>query len=186
LSRKKETENASKLLGISVRENLKITDANIEINKINKEKVIHILRKYKPEIIFAPFPHDRHPDHINAGNLIRESVFYSGLKKIETKNLDFFKPEKVFYYRNAYDIPVSFIFDISSAFKKKLQVLKCYATQFYNSKSKEPETYISTKLFEKEIESRARHFGFKIGVEFGEQYFSYEAIKINSDTLFEI
>jgi N-acetylglucosamine malate deacetylase 1 len=185
-SRRRETENATKLLGISVRHNLKIDDGNIEINKTNKGKVIRVLRKFRPGIVFAPFPYDRHPDHINAGNLISEAVFYSGLEKIETPGLDVFKPGKIFYYRNNFDIPVSFIFDISTVFKKKLEVLECYSTQFHNSKSKEPETFISTKLYEKEIESRARHFGFKIGVEFGEPYFSHEAIKINSDTLFKI
>ncbi|MEO8210347.1 MAG: bacillithiol biosynthesis deacetylase BshB1 [bacterium] len=185
-SRKKETEAASKLLGISVRENLKLKDGNIELNKVNREKVIRIIRKYKPEIVFVPYPHDRHPDHITAGNLIRESVFYSGLNKIKTGLLESFRPEKVFYYRNAYDIPVSFIFDVSSVFSKKLEVLKCYDTQFYNLNSKEPETFISTKLFDKEIEARARHFGFKIGVEFGEPYYSFDAVKINAATLFEI
>ncbi|MDQ3022073.1 MAG: bacillithiol biosynthesis deacetylase BshB1 [Bacteroidota bacterium] len=185
-SRKKETDAATKLLGISVRENLKLKDGNIELNKANREKVIRIIRKYKPKIVFVPYPHDRHPDHINAGKLIRESVFYSGLNKIKTGLFESFRPEKVFYYRNAYDIPVSFIFDVSSVFSKKLEVLKCYDTQFYNLKSKEPETFISTKLFDKEIEARARHFGFKIGVEFGEPYFSYDAVKIDETTLFEI
>lgn len=185
-SRVLETSAASKLLGISFRENLKIRDGSIEINKINREKIIRVLRKYKPEIVFAPYPNDRHPDHIYAGNLIRESVFYSGLMKIRTDNLKAFRPRKLFFYRSAIDIPVSFIFDISSVFKKKLEVLKCYRTQFYDSESKEPETFISSSFFRNEIEARARHYGFKIGAEFGEPYYSYDAIRINDKTIFEI
>jgi len=185
-SRVLETSAASKLLGISFRENLKIRDGSIEINKINREKIIRVLRKYKPEIVFAPYPNDRHPDHIYAGNLIRESVFYSGLMKIRTGNLKAFKPGKLYFYRSAIDIPVSFIFDISSVFKKKLEVLKCYRTQFYDSESKEPETFISSSFFRNEIEARARHYGFKIGSEFGEPYFSYDAIRINDKNIFEI
>lgn len=185
-SRVRETSAASKLLGISFRENLKIRDGSIEINKINREKIIRVLRKYKPEIVFAPYPNDRHPDHIYAGNLIRESVFYSGLMKIRTGNLKAFRPGKLYFYRSAIDIPVSFIFDISSVFKKKLEVLKCYRTQFYDSESKEPETFISSSFFMNEIEARARHYGFKIGAEFGEPYFSYDAIRINDKNIFEI
>lgn len=185
-SRVLETSAASKLLGISFRENLKIRDGSIEINKINREKIIRVLRKYKPEIVFAPYPNDRHPDHIYAGNLIRESVFYSGLMKIRTGNLKAFKPGKLYFYRSAIDIPVSFIFDISSVFKKKLEVLKCYRTQFYDSESNEPETFISSSFFRNEIEARARHYGFKIGAEFGEPYYSYDAIRINDKTIFEI
>ena len=165
---------------------MEIPDGNIEINKLNREKIIRLIRTYRPEIIFAPYPQDRHPDHINAGNLIRESFFYSGLSKIKTGNLDFFRPEKIYFYRNAVDIPVSFIFDISKTFQKKLEVLKCYRSQFFNKDSKEPETFISTELFDREVESRARHFGFKIGTEFGEPYFSFDTVKIDEKTIFKI
>lgn len=185
-TRRKETEAASKLLGISFRENLKISDGNIEINSENKKKVISVLRKYKPELVFAPYPHDRHPDHINSGNLIRECFFYSRLKKIKTDNLDSFKPKKLIFYRSAYDIPVSFILDISSVYEKKKEVLKCFGSQFYNPERKEDETLISSKLFEYEIEARARHYGFKIGTEFGEPFYSYDAVKVDEKTLFEI
>lgn len=185
-SRILETLAASKLMGISFRENLKIRDGNIEINKINREKIIRVLRKYKPEIVFAPYPNDRHPDHIYAGNLIRESVFYSGLMKIRTGNVKAYRPGKLYFYRSAIDIPVSFIFDVSSVFKKKLEVLKCYRTQFYDPEIKEPETFISSSFFWKEVETRARHYGFKIGAEFGEPYFSYDTIRINDKNIFEI
>ena len=181
-----ETKAASNLLGISSRVNLNIKDGSIRINDENITKAIRTIRKYKPELVFAPYPHDRHPDHENASNLIRESFFYSGLIKIKTGDLEAHRPNKIIYYRNAYDVPVSFIFDITAAYKKKIEVLKCYSSQFYDINRKEPETFISSKLFEYEIESRARHFGFKIGVEFGEPYFSYDAVKINSETLFRI
>lgn len=189
-TRKKETLASSRLLGISARENLNISDGNIEINDSNRNKVVKAIRKYKPEIVFAPFPHDRHPDHIYAGNLVRDCFFYSGLSKIKSGNLKSFRPKKIIYYRSAYEIPVSFIFDISSVFVKKKEVLKCFGSQFYNPEfdktNKDKETLISSKLFEYEIESRARHFGFKIGVEFGEPFFSYDAVKVGSKNLFEI
>ena len=184
--RKKETDSATRLLGISFRENLNISDGNIENNPLNRLKIIEVIRKYKPDIVFAPYPHDRHPDHVNASRLVREAFFYSGLIKIKTGNLSAYRPKKIFYYKNAYDMPVSFIIDVSSSFRKKKEVLKCYATQFYDKESKEPETLISSKLFDFEIEARARHYGFKIGTEFGEPYFSYENIKINSENLFSI
>ncbi len=185
-TRKKETDAASELMGIKVRENLGIEDGNIDLNKENKLKIITALRKYKPEIVFAPYPFDRHPDHINAGNLIRESFFYSGLEKIQTGNYKAYRPRKLFYYRSTSDIPVSFIVDVTSVFSKKLEVLKCFGSQLYNPESSEPETLISTRLFHDEVVSRAKHFGFKIGTEFGEPFFSYDYIKLNSENIFEI
>ncbi len=188
--REKETEEATKVLGVEMRKNLNIGDGDIQNTNANRLKLIESIRKYKPEIVFAPYAFDRHPDHIKASTLIRDSVYYSGLKKIITKSLDAYRPRSVFYYRHAYDIPISFIYDISGVFEKKLEAILSYSTQFYNEKSpgksKQPETYISSKLFLNNIESKARFFGFKIGVEYGEPFFCYEDIKMDAEMIFNI
>lgn len=188
-TRKKETEAASKIMGIHYRENLKMKDGNIENTKANREKLIKVIRETKPTIIFAPYPSDRHTDHINASNFIRESAFLSGLTKIKTGKQEAYRPQRVFYYRHAYDFPITFIVDISDTFKQKMKAIECYSTQFYKSKSTsadEPETYISTSLFWKDLEARARYFGFKIGAEFGEPFYCYETIKVSAKNLLEI
>jgi N-acetylglucosamine malate deacetylase 1 len=186
--RKMETEKASKALGIKVRKNLGLKDGNIINNIENRKKLIKLIREFQPEIVFAPYPSDRHPDHINASNFIREAFFYSGLRKILTGKLSAYRPKRVFYYRHAYDIPISFIMDVSDVFEKKIDAIKCYDSQFYSTKysKKEPETYISSKSFMLDIETRARFFGFKIGVEFGEPFFCYENLKVNSEMLFDL
>jgi len=188
VKRKKETEKASKVLGIKVRKNLGLKDGNIINNSENRKKLIKLIREFQPEIVFAPYPSDRHPDHINASNLIREAVFYSGLRKIVTGKLNAYRPKKVFYYRHAYDIPISFIMDVSDSFDKKLEAIKCYDSQFYNPKysKKEPETYISSKRFLDDIITRAKFFGFKIGAEFGEPFFCFEEMKMDGEMLFKI
>jgi N-acetylglucosamine malate deacetylase 1 len=185
-SRSKETFSANKILGIRFRENLKIRDGNIENSNTNRLKIIRMIRKYKPEIIFAPYPHDRHPDHINASYLIRDAAFYSGLLKIKTPGLKEHRPKKIFYYRSAYEMPVSFIVDISNEFNDKLKAIDCYSSQFFNKNSKAPETYISSKIFKNGIEARARYYGLMIGVEFGEPFFSFEPFKLDNKILFDI
>jgi len=188
-TRKKETEAASKIMGIHYRTNLKMKDGNIVNTKANREKLIMVIRETKPTILFAPYPSDRHSDHINASNFIRESAFLSGLTKIKTGKLEAYRPQRVFYYRHAYDFPITFIVDISDSYRKKMEAIECYTSQFYKTKSisaDEPETYISTSLFWKDLESRARFFGFKIGAEFGEPFYCYENIKVSAKNLLEI
>ena len=188
-TRKKETEEASKVMGIHFRTNLKMEDGNIANTKANRSKLIKVIRETKPTIMFAPYPSDRHTDHINASNFIRESAFLSGLTKIKTGKLEAYRPQRVFYYRHAYDFPITFIVDISDTFKQKMKAIECYSTQFYKSKSTsadEPETYISTSLFWKDLESRARFFGFKIGAEFGEPFYCYETIRVSAKNLLEV
>jgi N-acetylglucosamine malate deacetylase 1 len=77
---------------------------------------------------------------------------------------------------------------VSDVYEKKIDAIKCYDSQFYSTKysKKEPETYISSKRFMLDIETRARFFGFKIGVEFGEPFFCYENLKVNSEMLFDL
>jgi len=186
--RRQETVTATKKLGINYRYNLKLKDGNIINNSTNRQLLINFIRKLRPTIVFAPYPADRHPDHIYAGNFVRDAVFYCGLSKIKTGGTEPYRPKRIFYYRHNYDIPISFIFDISDTFYKKMEVIKCYKSQFYNEekKSNEPETFISTKSFLQNIEARARFFGFKIGVEFGEPYFCYEPLIVSEKEIFQI
>ncbi|MCX7834186.1 MAG: bacillithiol biosynthesis deacetylase BshB1 [Ignavibacteria bacterium] len=185
--RKKETQRATKILGVKVRENLAIPDGDIQNTQKNRFRLIRLIRKYQPEIVFAPFPFDRHPDHINAGILIREAVYFSGLAKLKIDDTNPFRPKKVFYFSHTYDIPVSFIVDISDTFKTKLKSIKAYSSQFYNPKSRvQQKTFINSKLYLKNIEVKARYYGFKIGVEFGEPFYSPEPLNIDIHNLFKI
>jgi hypothetical protein len=70
-----------------------------------------------------------------------------------------------------------------------MKAIGCYSTQFFkpdNISADEPETYISSQLFMKDLEARSRFFGFKIGVEFGEPFYCYENIKVSTKNIFEI
>lgn len=185
--RKKETDIATKILRLNFRTNLKLQDGNIINNETNRKKVITLIRETQPDYVFAPYPLDRHPDHINASNLIRESVFYSGLTKLITGNLRAFRPKKIFYYSHAFDIPVSFIFDITETFEIKMKAIEAFDSQFFNSKkSNDPETYISSKGFKEYVTSKAKYYGWKIGVEYGEPFFTYEPIKIDENFITKI
>lgn len=175
--RSKETKEASKLLGINIRENLKFKDGFFTNDIEHQMKVISIIRKYKPEFIFCNAPDDRHIDHPKASKLIVESCFLSGLSKIKTID-DFgndqphWRPKNIIHYIQWKNLKPDFILDISGYMKKKMDVIKCYSSQFYDHKSKEPETPISKKNFLGFIESRAVDYGRIIGVEHGEGFIS--------------
>ena len=184
-----EAKKASGILGITIRENLKIPDGNIQNTPANRTKIIKAIRKYRPKIIFFPHHYDRHPDHFNTHILVKEAAFYSGLKGIKTAGQTAYRPARNIYYMQTYTFEPNFIFDISETFGLKMDAVKCYSTQFYtgeNSGSKQPETFISSKGFLEYIEARCRFYGFQAGVKFGEAFFTEEKIKLNSTTLFKI
>jgi len=174
--REEEARRAARVLKIHVRENLRMPDGNIQLTTENKSRVISVIRKFRPKSIFVPYPSDRHPDHSHASRLVEESAFYSGLVKVRTlekgKSQPAFRPEKVFFYMQAFTFTPTFIVDISKQFGRKMEAIHCYSSQFYDPESEEPETFISDKKFLDYIETRARHYGFSIGKEYGEPFYA--------------
>ena len=182
-TRQKEALKASKILKVKVRENLDIPDGNIQRNKENLHKVITMIRRYRPKIIFAPYFNDRHPDHIDASKLVKEAMFVSGLTKYVTmdnkKRQKSNRPDKLFYYMQTYTFNPSFIIDVSKYIKIKMEAVKAYSTQFYDPKSSDPETFLSDPKFLEYIESRSRFYGFEIRKKYGEAFYCEEGIELD-------
>ncbi len=179
--RSEEAQKASEILGVSWRKNLALSDGFFRNDPETQRQVIREIRRTRPEIVIGNAPSDRHPDHGRGNQLIRESSFYSGLAKIETKDengilQEAWRPGKTFYFIQNNYIEPTFIVDISAYWDVKLQAIKAYSSQFYNPARKEgePETFISSDRFLKFLEARARDMGHKIGAEYGEGFISDE------------
>ncbi|MCU0342752.1 MAG: bacillithiol biosynthesis deacetylase BshB1 [Ignavibacterium sp.] len=182
-TRQKEAFNAAIALKVAVRENLEMPDGDIKNSMENLLKVIIEIRKFRPKIVFAPYFNDRHPDHIDASNIVKRAMFSTGLSKIETFDKDVkqqhYRPKKLFYYMQTYTFDPTFIVDTTGTFDLKMKAIKCYSTQFHNPKSKEPETFISSPEFFNYIKSRAEFYGFSIGTNYGEPFFCEEKIELD-------
>lgn len=184
-TRQKEAFQAAISLKVAARENLYIPDGDIKNTKENLIKVVMEIRKYRPKIIFAPYFNDRHPDHIDASRIVKKAMFSSGLVKIKTFDKEVsqeaYRPKKLFYYMQTYTFEPTFIVDISSCFEQKMKAVKNFSTQFYDPKSTEPETFISSPRFLDYIESRAKFYGFQIGTQYGEPFYCEEKIAVNPE-----
>ena len=182
--RQKESVEASQIMGISIRENLGLSDAKFDLSFENQARVIKVLRKYRPEIILANAPYDRHPDHVRASQLIEEAVFKSGLVKIETEdngeNQSPWRPKKVYHYIQSVSSEPDFICDISAHMEEKMAVIRVFKSQFFDPKSKEPDTYISNPDFLKLIEARSREWGHRVGVSFGEGFVQRQSLGVKN------
>jgi bacillithiol biosynthesis deacetylase BshB1 len=187
--RAKEAEAAGKILGLAARENLAIPDGFFENTKQYQLKVIEAIRKYQPEIIITNAYYDRHPDHGRACNLVTDSAFLSGLRKIETyadgKLQEPWRAELLLHFIQDVYIKPDIVVDITDYWDKKIESVNAYGSQFYNPEwEEEPQTYISSPDFIAVVEARAREFGKTIHVKFAEGFTSRRILGV--DNLFNL
>ena len=172
--RYEEANKAAVFLNLKIRENLNMGDGFISHSKENKLKIIECIRKYQPELILANSVHDRHPDHAKGAKLVAEATFLSGLRKIETKMdgipQEAYRPKMLLHYVQDYYLTPDVILDVSETGKEKIELIKCYSSQFYNPSSKEPQTPISGEEFFDYLEGRMLSLGRELGVKYGEAY----------------
>jgi bacillithiol biosynthesis deacetylase BshB1 len=182
--RLKEAENAGRLMGLTVRENLEFRDCFIENDELHRLKVIEKIRQYRPSIVLANSPSDRHPDHARASELVREACFYSGLAKIETTSNGMlqepWRPRSVFMYIQDYYLTPSFVVDISGHWDKKVAALKCYGSQFHDPTSTQPQTPISGEEFFDFLYGKALSYGRPCGFTLGEGFITERAPGVDS------
>ena len=174
-SRQQEAEEASKILGVVMRDNLRLRDGFFANDEEHQLKLIQAIRKYRPEIVLANAVYDRHTDHAKGASLTYDSCFLSGLSKIRTRGQDGsdqepWRPKQVYHFIQSIFVEPDFIVDISEHWDHKICAIKAFKTQFFDPSSKEPETYISKPGFLKMVESRAIEFGHAIGTQYGEGF----------------
>ena len=188
--RKQEAQKAGDIVGLSIRDNLKLPDTQLKNDLSTRKKIITTIRKYRPHVCLTGAPADRHPDHGNATKIALDSIFYSGLIKIETEDAGKaqkpWRPSHILHYMQDQPFEPDLVFDISNSFKTKLQAVLAFSSQFNVKKmGDDPETYISGSTFFKQIEARARHYGHQIGAEFGEPFKYYNGpVPLNSFSSF--
>jgi bacillithiol biosynthesis deacetylase BshB1 len=183
-----EAANATQILGISYRVNLKMADGFFEINEQNKRLIIEQIRRFQPTIVLANAINDRHPDHGRAAKLVSDSCFLAGLRKVETtwegEKQTAHRPKAVFNYIQDDFITPDFVIDVTAFAEKKLESILAYKTQFYDPESKEPETPISSAAFLEFIKGRMMHFGRPIGAQYAEGFTIERDMNVKS--LFDI
>ena len=172
--RDRESKQAASILGVSTRENLGFRDGFFRNDEAHQLEIIKILRKYKPKVVLCNAQTDRHIDHGRAASLVHDACFLSGLRKIETvindKPQKIWRPSQVYHYMQWNNDPCDFVVDVSEFMDKKMESILAYSSQFYDKKSNEPETPISSQQFLDSIQNRAADLGRIIGVRYAEGF----------------
>ena len=169
-------------MGLTVRENLQFEDAFFVNDREHQLAIVQKIRQYQPEIVLANAISDRHPDHGKGSALISQACFLSGLAKIETvldgEAQKAWRPQNVYHFIQSNYIEPDFIVDVSEHWEQKMEAVQAYRSQFFDPKSKEPMTFISTPEFMKLIESRGVEMGQPAGVRYCEGFTIERRMKV--------
>ena len=174
-----EAERAANVLGVSVRENLGLPDANISNDQATREKLVRAIRSFRPRVVIAPALEGRHPDHRITAQLVRDACFLSGLAKI-APDMEKHRPLKILHcltYRQDFVRP-SFVVDISAEFDRKLEAIRCYASQFQGV-TQAGEVYPNTEPLEDVIRHHSAYYGTLIRRRYGEPFFTTEVLEVD-------
>jgi bacillithiol biosynthesis deacetylase BshB1 len=163
--RKEEANEASSILGLTMRSNLGLPDRGLRL----KEAYI---RAHQPKIVFAPYWQDRHPDHIACSQLVQEAVFNAKLRKF-MPDIPAVQVQQLYFYfiNDVYEADV--LVDVSDCYDKKIAALQAYRSQFIASG--QGNDYVNTPLnqgYVERVEARDRLTGQKRMVNYAEGFVS--------------
>jgi N-acetylglucosamine malate deacetylase 1 len=183
-TRAQETEDASRALGLTLRENLGLPDgwvspwAGFESPSREQDapvaRVVEVLRRLRPELVLVPWEEERHPDHAAASALVTRALFFSGVRHF-APGLAPFTPRQVLYYPLRHLAEPSVVVDVSEAYAQKLAAVHCYASQVQPD-AKGPPTLVGSALSLSSLEARDRFYGAQVGVAHGEPYVLREVL----------
>lgn len=182
--RAQEAEASSKVLGVSIRENLDFADGFFKNDREHQLAVIQKIRQYQPEIVIANSVSDRHPDHGRGADLSREACFKSGLRMIETElngeKQKQWRPKQVWHMIQSNYIKPNIVVDISEYWEIKMEAIRCFKSQFDASEGDEPGTFLTTPIFMNFIEARSQELGHAIGAAYGEGFTNDKQMGVSS------
>lgn len=171
--RKKETDEASKILKIDDRTNLGFENRYLFDSKESRLLLAEKIRLYKPDILFCPYPEDAHPDHNAATKITEASRFYAKFQKAKLEGKPFYPPCLFYYFCSHLRIipQFTFLMDISMQFEEKIKAIQCYRSQLIeNPKNRFVFDY---------IKMQNQNLGMLIRAEYAEAIYSKEPIKIS-------
>jgi bacillithiol biosynthesis deacetylase BshB1 len=141
------------------------------------EVLVKAFRACRPDVVLAPYPGDRHPGHVWAARLAAEARQLAGTRRWRDDLGPPHRPRRLFHYFVNGDTVPSLVVDVSQDYHRKQAALAAHASQFQPTNGSVP-TVLNSGAFLRLVESRDRHFGAMIGVEFGEGLWSPEPIAV--------
>lgn len=181
-TRRAEAERAATVLGLRERRNLGLPDARIQNDEATRVQLVEALRELRPRTVILPYFEGRHPDHRIAAQLGYDACYLSGLRNYPAAG-EPHRPNKVLWalaYRE-HALKPSFVVDTSAVFDRKLEAIRCYASQFDDVQAMGELFPAEVSLYDL-IRIQDAHNGSLIRTAFGEPFHTRETMRVEDVT----
>jgi len=162
--RKKEQEEAAKVLGVKELIWLNYPDTELYPSLDLRKKIIEIIRKKKPEAIFTLDPwicYEAHPDHRTTGIVVAEAFMFSGLPNVNREQIEEgLQPHNANYIGFFITSKPNTFVDITDYIDKKLEAVSKHKSQVEKD----------WKIFELYIRAQGERYGKQINVKYAEAF----------------
>ncbi len=176
--RREEAERAAEVLGLTARRTLGLPDARIQNDEESRVRLVEAIRELRPGTVILPYFEGRHPDHRVTSQLGYDACYLSGLTKYRAAG-EPHRPTKILYamaYRE-HAVKPTFVVDISPAFERKLEAIKCYASQFEGATAM-GELFPADVPFYELVRLQNAHYGSLIRAAYGEPFYTRETMMV--------
>lgn len=172
--RKRESEAASAILGLSGRRCLDLPNRVLMDTVEAREALAAVMRETRPDIVVTHHPLDVHPDHAAAFAIARGAMLLSRIVKCDYPH-DPWRPGRLYSFhcshmKHVYD-PAVVLRVEAEDFAAKMEAILAYESQF-------GKQYGGLDWLRNLITSRDRMYGALAGAEYGEALFSDEVVAL--------
>lgn len=168
-TRAAEAVAATRALGVEAeRIQLALPDAGLDARDPGQvQAVVGLIRQQRPDLLFAPWIEDRHPDHVAAGELARRAVVLAAEAGYDAPG-EAFAAGRLLHYPCHSGVEPSILVDISGTIEQWEAAVRCYPSQFLNDAG--TSTPINQPGFIDHHRRRRTRWGHMRGVEFAEAF----------------
>jgi LmbE family N-acetylglucosaminyl deacetylase len=132
--RRAEAQAAGGVIGAGY-EVLDVPDGALDDRLEYRERVIRLIRNFRPDLVITHRTVDYHPDHRFAGLLVQDAAYLLTVPAIcpDVPHLD--RMPVILYFSDAFKKPCRFephlVVDIEETFDRLIAMLHCHQSQFY-------------------------------------------------------
>jgi len=179
-TRAKEAATAARILKVSWRGTLGVPDSDVQPTREHKLRLAKVIRELRPRTVILPYWEARHPDHYHASTLGYEGCFLAGLKQLPMEG-EPHRPFKVLYATSFEGMPPTFIVDVTKQYEARRKAILAYGSQFRPARSeRKQKVHLAIDELDPKMDLLARHYGQKIGVQYGEPFLQKEIMAVDN------